>query len=33
MFADDMALFSDTREGLQLGLDDLKLYCENGDLS
>ena len=32
MFADDMAIFSDTREGLQLGLDDLKLYCEKWGL-
>ena len=27
MFADDMAIFSDSREGLQKGLDDLKKYC------
>ena len=27
MFADDMVLVSETREGLQLGLDDLHSYC------
>ena len=27
MFADDMALFSTTREGLQAGLNSLKIYC------
>ena len=27
MFADDMAIFSETRKGLQKGLDDLYAYC------
>ena len=27
LFADDMVIFSDTREGLQKGLDAMKEYC------
>ena len=33
MFADDMAIFSTTREGLQQGLDNLKVYCKKWGLT
>ena len=32
-FADDMAIFSETREGLQKGLDDLNDYCKKWGIS
>ena len=33
LFADDMVIFSKTREGLQAGLDSLKRYCETWGLT
>ena len=32
-FADDMCLLSESREGLQIALNDLSQYCKNGVLS
>ena len=33
MFADDMTIVSETREGLQIGLDNLHVYCTKWGLT
>ena len=33
MYADDMAIFSTTKEGLQESLNSLSIYCEKWDIS
>ena len=33
MYADDMVIFSETKEGLQKGLNNLDVYCWKWDIS
>ena len=33
LFADDAAIFSETREGLQKSLDNLEIYCNKWNLT